>query len=710
MFAIYKRELKAFFQSMIGWIYIAATMFLTGIYFIAINLTYGSSNVANTVSSAAFIYILTIPILSMRILSEERKQKTDQMVLTAPISVGKIVMGKYLAMATVVLLPVIVICAYPLILSAYGTVAFGESYVAILGFFLYGLAALAVGMFLSSLTESQVIAAVLTFGTLFVTYMMQGITSMITGNANVVTAFIAKILSALDFSGRFDSLTAGSVDLGAVIYFISVIVICLFLTTQSIQKRRYSISVKNIRMGAYSTGLIVIVLVAVVLVNLIVTEVPVKYTALDVTKEKIYSLSDQTKEFAENLTQDIQIYVLQDENNKDEVLDETLQKYEGLSKHIKVTYKNPVESPNFYKQYTDGNITMNSLIVESDKRYKVVDYSNIYETEVDYSTYQQNTTGYDGEGQITSALDYVTRENMKKAYVLEGHDEVALDQGFQSALEKLNLTSESLNLLQADAVPEDAAFVMVMSPSSDFSADDANKLIQYAKDGGKLMITTALIEDTATTLPNFQKVLDYFGVTIVPGMIVETNSQYYTQEPTYLLPEVQNTYFTDGVYENKYAFMPYAQGIRVAEADDVSTTSILSTSDQAYSKMDISNATSYDKAMGDEDGPFDVGVYVEKTLSNDTTTGLFVFSSVNFFTDNADSMVSNANQKIFSNCVSEFNSDEEAGIVIPVKSYQEQTLTISSANAAIAGILLAIVIPIGLVIAGFVIWMNRRKR
>lgn len=709
MIAVYKRELKAFFQSMIGWLFVAATMFITGIYFMAINLMYGSASVANTVSSAVFIYLLTIPILTMRILSEERKQKTDQLTLTAPISIGKIVIGKYLAMATVLLIPIVVVMIYPLILSGFGTVAFAENYVAIFGFFLYGLAAIALGLLISSITESQVIAAVLSFAALFITYMMSGICSLITGSENVVTTFIAKVLSALDFSSRFDKLLNGNFDLGAVIYFLTIIIVCIFLTTQSIQKRRYSISVKNIKLGAYSSGLIAVVLVAAVFANMIFAELPEQYKNFDVTSQKLYSLTDTTTDFISGLTDDINIYVLQDEKNKDEVLDSTLQKYAALSKHIKVTYKNPVKTPNFYKQYTDGNISMNSLIVESGKRYKVVDYSDIYETEVDYSTYQENTTGYDGEGQLTSALDYVTRDDMPKAYTITGHDEMTLDSGFSSAIEKQNLTIESLNLMNADTLPEDAEFVIIMAPQSDYSSEDASKVVDYIENGGKLLITTALIEDQATSLPNFQKILDCFNAKIVNGMVIESDSNYYYQQPAYLLPEVQNTYLTDGVYQNKYAFMPYAQGIQITEDDNTTVTSILKSSESSYSKMNLSEATSYERSMEDENGPFDLGVYVEKTYGENTAK-LFLFSSVNFFTDQADAMVSNANLTIFTNCISEYIDGQESSIVVPSKSYAVETLTVSSGNAMGIGLTFAVILPVVLMILGFVVWFNRRKK
>ena len=158
MTAIYKRELKTFFTTVTGWLFIAAHICLAGLYFFAINLLSGYSNVGQSFSSILFLLLLSTPILSMRMLAEERKQKTDQLILTSPVSIGGIVAGKYLAMATVFTLPVAVMALFPLILSRYGTVPMGESYTALLAYYLFGLTCLAIGLFISSITESQIIA------------------------------------------------------------------------------------------------------------------------------------------------------------------------------------------------------------------------------------------------------------------------------------------------------------------------------------------------------------------------------------------------------------------------------------------------------------------------------------------------------------------------------------------------------------------------
>ena len=207
MKAIYKRELKSYFCSFTGWLFVAVNLFMMGLYFIVYNMLIGYPTIAYVLQSIAFTFIVTIPILTMRVLSEERKNRTDQLILTAPVSVGKIVLGKYLALLTVLALPVAFMGVLPFFLMQGGEVQLGVSYASLLGFFLYGSLALAIGLFLSALTESVVIAAVLSFGALFLGYIMPGIANLLTTTGTTaVTTAIARILSCFDMVGRFDTL------------------------------------------------------------------------------------------------------------------------------------------------------------------------------------------------------------------------------------------------------------------------------------------------------------------------------------------------------------------------------------------------------------------------------------------------------------------------------------------------------------------------
>ncbi len=702
MIAIYKRELKSYFCSFLGCLFIGVMLFLMGIYFSVYNLFMGYPYIGYALSSIVFLFLVGIPILSMRILAEERHQKTDQLILTAPVGVGSIVIGKFLALATIFAIPAGIISIYPLILSLFGTIAFGETYVAVLGFFLYGLACIAIGVFVSSLTESQVIAAVITFGVLFLGYVMSGICNMISTTGNLLT----KILSAFDMVSRFDTFLNGSLQMTGVVYFVSVILLFLVLTVQSIQKRRYQVSVRNFSMSTYSVAVVLISTAAVVLVNVLAGELPLRFTSFDVTSNRLYSLTDETKEIVSSLEEDVRLYVLANEKQADATLDAALKKYADLNAHIKVSYVDPAVNPKFFTKYTDSDLSFNSIIAESSKRYKVIDYSSIYQTQIDYYTYSSTVTGYDGEGQLTSAIAYVTSDDMPKMYLLEGHGEAVFDAEFTAAIEKENVTYETINLLNYDSVPEDASCVIVYAPLSDFSDDDTEKMLTYMENGGNVFLITAYTENDMT---NFNKLLAFYDVEVTKGLVIEGDANCFYQSPFFLLPQIAYHEITESAYNSgTYVFVPYAQGLTVHENEAVSASILLDTSDDSYARNDMESSAGYEKQDTDQPGPFAVGAACEKVIGDKQSNGV-IYTSADLFTRDADAMVAGTNLKLFTSTIGSF-ANHTVSVSIPVKSYEISTLTMSQNVIFLLALFTVLVLPAAFLISGFVIWLRRRKR
>ena len=704
MFAIYKKELSSYFHSFIGFLFIGVSLFFIGLYYFVYCLLYGYPYFSYVVNSVIIFFMLTVPILTMRILAEERRSKTDQLILTAPVTVGKIVMGKFLALLTILAVPTAISAIYPLILTRFGSVPLGESYLAVLAFFLYGMVCIAIGILVSSLTESQIIAAVLGFMLLFLGYMMSSLCSLISSTGNVLT----RILSLYDLSTPFAMMLNGTLDMGAVVYYLSLTALALFLTTQSIQKRRYSVSIKAFKAGAYSTGMIVAAVAVAIVLNMVVEQLPGTWKSLDLTSNKLYSLSDQTKEYVKGMTEDVTIYVLVNEDNEDTVLGQTLDRYQDLSQHIKVQYVDPIQNPRFHTQYTSGGVNTNSLIVVSDKRSKVIDANYIYITSYDGYNYSSSVTGYDGEGQITSALDYVLSDDIPMVYMTEGHGEQSLSSSFKGSLDKENVEYDTINLMDYEAVPELAACLVINGPSGDLSEDDRDKVIAYLDRGGKVILVLGY-RDVAT--PNLEALLAYMDLSIADGLVVEEDQDNYYQVPFYLLPTVASNSYTKGIYGNYYVFAPYSQGIQVPEEQEdgnIHYTNFLKTSSDAYSMRNFESATEYGRQEGDIEGPFSLGVEAVKNLE-DGEAAMVVYSSDQIFTDNASLMVGGANQMLFTNTVSHF-VDHETTVSIPAKDYEISTLMLSQKNALMLGLITIILLPVGSLVIGFVIWFRRRKR
>ena len=325
MFAVLKREFRSYFQNVIGWLFVAALMALFGLYFYVYNLRQGYPYLYYTLSAITIIFMIAVPILTMRSFAEDRKNKTDQLMLTAPVPVAKVVLGKYLAMLAVFTVDIAVFCVTPLILRAFGTIPMGESYIAILAFWLYGAASIAVGMFISALTESQVIAAVLTFVVLFISYMMQSLTGLISSDGNWLT----KILNCLDLYAPFEKFQGGCLDIAAILYYVTVIVLFNFFTVQAIQKRRWSISKKTFSLSVFSSSFIVVVFALAVVANLAVDALPTRITSVDCSYSKLYSITKDTKKTMKKLKSDVTIYVLAAEKSKDAQIDSMLEQGNG---------------------------------------------------------------------------------------------------------------------------------------------------------------------------------------------------------------------------------------------------------------------------------------------------------------------------------------------------------------------------------------------
>ena len=288
MLGIYKRELRSYFQSMIGCVFVAFLVAFTGIYFMAYNLNAGYPYFSYTLSGSLIVFLVGIPLITMKSFSEERKNKTDQLLLTAPVGIGKVVLGKYLAMVSVLAVPNLIFCLFPLIIKLQGTAYLKVDYISIGVFFLLGCVYIAIGMFLSSLTESQIIAFITTFGVLLMLYLWDGILSFLpssaisgmvgililitivaayiqhmTGNwilsggieligaaicivtyilkSNLFENMLTKVLGNLALANVFTDITSKSiVDISGIVLYLSIIVVFIFLTVQAIQKRRWS--------------------------------------------------------------------------------------------------------------------------------------------------------------------------------------------------------------------------------------------------------------------------------------------------------------------------------------------------------------------------------------------------------------------------------------------------------------------------------------
>ncbi|QFJ55793.1 ABC transporter permease [Pseudobutyrivibrio xylanivorans] len=239
MTAVLKHELSLYYHGLTGYVFGAFLLAFTGIGAMIYNINASIANFEYVLNFIQMVFIIIVPILTMRIISEEKRQRTDQLLYSLPISTTEIVVGKFLSLMVVYLIPMIFICAYPLIFAKYGDVYLPTSYGSIFAFVFLGLALISIGMFISSLTESQGMAAGICVVVMLLNYFAASIANAlpsIDGKENI----LATVMKKLSLFERFTLFYNGVFDLTAIVYYISIIAFFLFLCVQSLEKRRYN--------------------------------------------------------------------------------------------------------------------------------------------------------------------------------------------------------------------------------------------------------------------------------------------------------------------------------------------------------------------------------------------------------------------------------------------------------------------------------------
>lgn len=459
-----------------------------------------------------------------------------------------------------------------------------------------------------------------------------------------------------------------------------------------------------LRGGTYSLASIAIVLVILIMVNIIVSALPSNLTQYDMSASKLYSITSNTKSVVNALDKDVTIYWIVQSGEEDDIIEALLDKYDSLSDHINVVKRNPDVYPTFAEQYTDETVQNNSLVIESGDRSKYISYDDIYVTSTNMYSYSY-TTSFDGEGAITSAIDYVVTDDLPQMYILEGHGEQELPETFSDQIGKENIETTSFSLLTSDSVPEEADCVLIYEPQSDISTDEKEKLITYTQNGGKLLVISGPVE--SGNLENLNSLLADYGVTMAEGVVIEGDSDHYTGQPYVLLPDMNSNDMTDSlIEEHYYPNMPIAQGLVVdEETANGRVSELLTTSDESFSKISGYDLTTYEKEDDDIDGPFALAV----SISYDNDGQIVWFSSAAFLEDMYNALSSGANVDLTMNAISSLIGERDA-MAIRSKSLNYNYLSITESTASLLKIVMIGIVPLAYLGIGAGIILKRRKR
>ncbi len=457
------------------------------------------------------------------------------------------------------------------------------------------------------------------------------------------------------------------------------------------------------RGGTYSIAITTVVLAIIITINIIVSSLPKTITKYDTSSSKLYSITSDTKVVVNALEKDVVINWIVQSGKEDEVIENLLGKYESLSEHITIVKKNPDIYPDYAEQYTSEEILNNSLVVECGERNRYISYNDIYVQKADMASYSYETS-FDGEGTVTSAIDYVVNEEQPQLYITEGHGETELPSTFSNQIERENIEVSTFSLLKTGSVPEEADCVLIYAPQSDISAKEKNILADYVSDGGKLMVIAGPVQKG--DLKNLYSLLSVYGVEANNGIVVEASKNHYAfQAPYVLLPEIAETGITKPlIKENYYVIMPISQGLTIKDTNTGNVKELLSSSDTSYSKIKGYNLKSYEKENDDIDGPFSLAVSID--CSNDGQ--IIWFSSSSFLDDKYNAYSSGANLDLGINALSSLTGESEAA-TIRSKPLNYNYLAISDSVSSMLKILMIGVLPLTYIGIGCGIILKRRK-
>lgn len=491
-------------------------------------------------------------------------------------------------------------------------------------------------------------------------------------------------------------------------------------------KKENATNKKVIKLGGYSIVITAVVIAIVIIVNLSLNLLPSKYTKYSTSSIGLYEISDISRDIMSKVKDKITVYIVAESDYVNSLAKEYIAKYTDLNSNVSYSTVDPAVQPGFVSQYTDealSSVETNLILVnQTNGRSRVITYDEIFpvqysEEELYYYYYYgvtpTGTTYFNIEQSLTSAIDYLTAENLPVVYYVTGHGEVELDTTITDLIDDENIEYKELPLLAEGTVPEDASAVLINAASKDFTNDEITALQEYTANGGNVIMTsyynTSLESRNLENLYGFAKSmgLEYNDVFVLEGSAANYYSYY---GPSYILPNVVSNDFTSSLSSNTNMIMYSCHAITLSEEkpEGITLSELLTTTVKGYAKTEINENTTSSKEEGDIEGKYVIGAMSTMTNSDNGTEGKLVWFSSSAIIDSGTAG-SFSNLSYFMSVLTNL-CEKEASVTINAKSLQIESLTVSEASANLWGIILIGVIPIITLSIGFIIWKRRIKR
>ena len=479
---------------------------------------------------------------------------------------------------------------------------------------------------------------------------------------------------------------------------------------QDVAENKSNVASKRAKFRAASMVTAVLIIAMVIVANLLIGAIGTKIDMdVDLTIGKILDFSDETKKVLKELDKDITIYSLIPEelmlnegthasiSEANDMMNQVLEKYDQISDKVKYERIDTTKNPEFLKKFGDETIDQYSIIFECEDRFRIVNINEIIG--VSYSEVMNTimTQSLNAEQKFTNAIIHVTNSDSVKVGLVQGHGEILAEDFQTSVLASENYSSVEVNLLEN--IPEDVDMLIIAAPQKDFAAEEINALDAYFDNGGNVQL---ILECTNENLTNLENYLLEWGVTAYNGYVVETDSdKMYSSSPVVIYPAMHESQMTNDIIEGKYRILyPNSRGMKIDSVTDVEYAPLLTSSENSYIKID---GSSVEKSEGDIEGPAIIAASLTRYSQNGNPK-FIILGGMGIF---GGAPYSEANNDFYYNSLS-FMAGNEGSIYIRPKNISPNVLLITKSQGYLIAGITVIVIPILILIAGFIVWIKRR--
>lgn len=597
MRAILKKELRSYFQVPTGYVFVAAIAALYGFFYYQVMLTGSSAYIAAVYSMMFSFDMMLIPILTMRSLAEEKKNRTDQALLTAPVEVSSIVAGKFLACFLVFLAASLLGLLPALAMSGFAAPPWGLILGNFAGTLCYGGAMIAIGIFLSGLTASQVIAAVSTFAAAMFLMYMDAAAAAVSGS------LLADLIHGISFYARYAELTRGIFSVPSIVYFAGVVVFFLYLTTVRIERERNG----QWKWRSLYAGKTLLVLAIVAVLNILAGELAARYPSLnvDMTAQRLNSLSGEARAAVEKIDQEIQVYIMAEEDaaREDKLFAEhgiqysqavnLLERMQEINPKIHVEFKSPSRNPAFVNDHAEDGLTEGDVLMVSPLRHRVLKVGDLF-------IQQQNvgTGSYEFYSQADSALAnglaYVNMAEVPLIVAATGHGEMldaAARTAFDAVVRESAFEVREISFM-TEEIPADTAVLFLPTPTTDYTEAEIARLKAFLADDTDARPHTILFTayPAQGELPRLRGFLEEWGISVEPGTVFETDeSRMFLTSPNTIFVRGSDTLLAGSSYSYLLAPVSSPLRIRFDSNDGIYVFPLLETADTAWTATEDGN-------------------------------------------------------------------------------------------------------------------------